>query len=253
MPPRVTLFLVAAVVALGGGLAGTQERRQQTPTIRIDSLAGVDSFSLYCASCHGEGGGGDGPVAPTLRDRPADLTLLAQRARGAFPRDLVRAAITGAGTATAAHGSATMPVWGPIFRAFESDARVRERIDNLVEHVASLQRPTTLPGDPGAQAFRTYCATCHGTSGRGNGPMAGSLRQVPPDLTQFTTRNGGVFPLGRLTRIIDGRDVRAHGDREMPVWGDAFRTGAGSLSPGEVRARIEAIVRYLQGIQERPA
>jgi ethanolamine utilization microcompartment shell protein EutL len=75
---------------------------------------------------------------------------------------------------------------------------------------------------------------------------------MPPDLTQFTRRNGGMFPSERVYRIIDGRDVSSHGDREMPVWGDVFKTLGGS-SAATVKARIDAIVRYLEGIQERPA
>jgi len=57
----------------------------------------------------------------------------------------------------------------------------------------------------------------------------------------------------RLARIIDGRDVAAHGIREMPVWGDAFMASPGAQTPEQVSARIAAIVKYLAGIQERPA
>lgn len=224
---------------------------QQTPPILIDSLAGRDSFELYCAPCHGSGGRGDGPVASALRTRPVDLTSLARRSGGAFPRDRVRGFVEGSGRPLAAHGTTEMPVWGPMFRAFESDARVRERIANLVSHIESLQAPSTAPDDTGGQLFRTYCATCHGTTGRGNGPLAEQLRRMPPDLTQFTKRNGGMFPSERVYRIIDGRDVPSHGDREMPVWGDAFREIRGGSSAAAVKARIDAIVRYLAGIQER--
>jgi mono/diheme cytochrome c family protein len=146
-----------------------------------------------------------------------------------------------------------MPMWGPLFRAFESDARVRERIENLLTHLESMQQGSSGSSDAGAQAFRTYCASCHGTSARGDGPLAVQLRRTPPDLTTFTQRNGGVFPSARLTRIIDGRDVVSHGDREMPVWGDAFKVTRGGLSEDAVKARIAAIVRYLQAIQERAA
>lgn len=226
---------------------------QQAPSILIDSLAGRDSFELYCAPCHGSGGRGDGPVASALRARPADLTALARRNNGAFPRDRVRDFVTGTGRPLAAHGTTEMPVWGPMFRAFESDARARERIANLVTYIESIQAPTTGPDDTGSQLFRTYCASCHGATGRGNGPLAEQLRRMPPDLTQFTRRNGGMFPSERVYRIIDGRDVSSHGDREMPVWGDVFKTVPGGSSAAAVKARIDAIVRYLAGIQERPA
>ncbi|MEQ1575036.1 MAG: c-type cytochrome [Vicinamibacterales bacterium] len=216
-----------------------------------DSLTGADSFDLYCASCHGRGGLGDGSVAPALRARPADLTTLARRNNGAFPRDRVREFIAGAGRTPAAHGTTEMPVWGSLFRAFEADARARLRIENLVSHIESIQVPTTASTDAGSRLFRTYCASCHGLAGRGDGAMAEHLRRSPPDLTRYTQRNGGVFPTARVTRIVDGRDVAAHGDRTMPVWGDAFSTREG-LSASAVSQRIAAIVRYIEGIQERP-
>ena len=136
--------------------------------------------------------------------------------------------------------------------AFESDARARERIANLVSHIESIQAPSTGPNDSGSRLFRTHCSSCHGGTGRGNGPVAGQLRRTPPDLTKYTARNGGVFPRERVYRIIDGRDVASHGDREMPVWGDVFKSG-GAGSPDEVKGRIDAIVQYLEGIQERAA
>jgi mono/diheme cytochrome c family protein len=250
---RTFCALASACLVLAGPAIGAQPRGQQPPSIVGESLTGRESFDRYCAPCHGPGGRGDGPVAPALRTRPADLTRLAQRNDGTFPRDRVRGFVTGADRSLAAHGTTEMPIWGPLFRAFESDARVRERIENLLTHLESLQRPASGATDEGAQAFRTYCASCHGSAARGNGPMTDQLRKPPPDLTKFTTRNGGVFPSERLTRIIDGRDVPAHGDREMPVWGDAFRTSRDGLSADEVKARIAAIVRFLQAIQERPA
>jgi mono/diheme cytochrome c family protein len=115
------------------------------------------------------------------------------------------------------------------------------------------QESSTLRDDPGARLFRTHCATCHGATGRGNGPLAEHLRRMPPDLTKLSAGNGGVFPSERVARIIDGRDVPSHGDREMPVWGDAFSRSREGGTAEAAKARIDAIVRYLQGIQERAA
>jgi mono/diheme cytochrome c family protein len=118
---------------------------------------------------------------------------------------------------------------------------------------APAPRTAGSQAETGARLFRTYCATCHGAAGRGDGPMVGQLRTAPPDLTRFAMRNGGVFPSERVRQIIDGRGVGAHGIREMPVWGDAFRSDPEGLSPAAAQARIDAIVRYLQTIQERTA
>ncbi|MEO8677860.1 MAG: cytochrome c [Vicinamibacterales bacterium] len=113
--------------------------------------------------------------------------------------------------------------------------------------------PAASPGPAldGHELFRTYCASCHGESGHGNGPAADSLRHLPPDLARYSARNGGVFPSERLERIIDGRDVPSHGNREMPVWGDAFRVMPGGVSPETARARIAAILKYVELLQAR--
>ena len=225
----------------------------QVPPLTIDSLAGRDSFDRYCASCHGTSGRGDGPTAAALKSRPTDLTQLARRNGGAYPEERVRRIISGYGDPLAAHGTTEMPVWGPIFRALDpSDTRVAQRIEGLVRYVDVLQEASSAPGDPGAQLFMMHCASCHGSDGRGAGPAASALRRDPPDLTRFTARNGGVFPRERVYRIIDGRDIAAHGDRTMPVWGDAFSRREG-LSEAATKARVDAIVRYLQAIQERAA
>ncbi len=58
---------------------------------------------------------------------------------------------------------------------------------------------------PGSELFRTYCATCHGTSARGDGPLASSMTRKPADLTEIARRNGGLFPTERVSRTIDGK------------------------------------------------
>ena len=102
----------------------------------------------------------------------------------------------------------------------------------------------------GRMLFATYCASCHGIGGRGNGPAAEELRRRPADLTQFAKRNGGVFNGVRIHTIVDGRAVKAHGTMEMPVWGDAFKWREGLPEEG-IKVRIDALVRYLESIQER--
>ena len=220
----------------------------------LDSIAGRDSFEFYCASCHGTGGKGDGPIASALKVPPADLTSLARQNRGAFPRDLVVAVVTGIGRPVPGHGSADMPAWGLIFRGLDPlEPRVKLRIENIVAYVGTLQEPAAGADELGARLFKTHCATCHGLNGRGDGPLAGQLRRLPPDLTRFSARNGDVFPSERLRRIIDGQDVPSHGDREMPVWGDVFRDSRDGATSDSAKARIDAIVKYLQGLQQRAA
>lgn len=109
----------------------------------------------------------------------------------------------------------------------------------------------------GRVTFRTYCASCHGVDGRGDGHVAQYLNVQPSDLTAITQRHDGAFPVDRITAIIDGREpVRGHGSGEMPVWGDIFQSpmaaGSGSGEDGEQRAdrKILELVRFLESIQD---
>jgi mono/diheme cytochrome c family protein len=121
----------------------------------------------------------------------------------------------------------------------------------LTTTVTGAQSPTDAAVvQSGRDLYAVYCASCHGLSGRGNGPAAEELRRRPADLTQFAKRNGGVFNGARLHSIVDGRAVKAHGTIEMPVWGDAFKWREGLPEEG-IRIRIETLVRYLESIQER--
>jgi mono/diheme cytochrome c family protein len=107
----------------------------------------------------------------------------------------------------------------------------------------------------GRLEFMNYCASCHGETGMGNGPVAEYMTVTPPSLTQLALRNDGAFPYLEVFMIIDGRTgIGAHGSA-MPVWGDVFKGhaledttdyGAETI----VRGRILSLVKYLESIQE---
>lgn len=99
--------------------------------------------------------------------------------------------------------------------------------------------------------FFAYCASCHGASGQGDGPVAIELKKRPADLTQLAKNNNGNFPYTRVRAIIDGRGqaLGIHGPAEMPVWGERFRQEGKNDS--QVRGKILNIVDYLVSIQEK--
>lgn len=112
--------------------------------------------------------------------------------------------------------------------------------------------------DPGKREFLSNCATCHGADGKGGVRQPDSLAVAPPDLTQLTKLNAGVFPTARVYETIDGRlAVKSHGPRDMPVWGRIYTAQAapGSDNPyvaeAAVRQRIHALIDYLYLMQER--
>ena len=110
--------------------------------------------------------------------------------------------------------------------------------------------------DAGKREFQRFCATCHGADGKGNGPSASTLNIKPTDLTQLSKNHGGVFLFWRVYEKINGADeapIRAHGTREMPIWGERFHLERGASEDYQmgVRGRLLALVYYLQSIQEK--
>src|SRR5579872_7071818 len=90
----------------------------------------------------------------------------------------------------------------------------------------TIQHTTVKSTSPasGEEMFKTYCAVCHGTDGKGGGPAASALKVPPADLTQLSKKNGGKFPALKVMSAIRGEgDLPAHGTKEMPVWGSLFR------------------------------
>jgi Cytochrome c len=121
--------------------------------------------------------------------------------------------------------------------------------------------------DLGKNEFQSSCAACHGVDGKGKGQLSAELKSAPSDLTILAKKNNGVFPYKAVTEVIDGRKVvKAHGTREMPIWGYRY-TPMPKISPDAkkayqslneyyysetlIRNRILAIVDYLYRIQAK--
>lgn len=128
-------LLVAAALAFG---IRAQERIPREPMLQKTTV-GSELYRFYCSNCHGLDARGR-PATGAMREAAPDLTLLSMNNGGLFPREAVRDIITNGASRTGVHGTADMPVWGTIFRAFEpNDTMVDVRIDNLVRHLESLQ------------------------------------------------------------------------------------------------------------------
>lgn len=123
----------------------------------------------------------------------------------------------------------------------------------LVWHVAQAQ-PAKV--DLGKREFEARCASCHGVNGKGYGPLADLLRRSPADLTQLARQNGGILPMDRLYDSITGDSVLAHGSRDMPVWGQVYRSDAASYyydvpynAEAYTRARVLSLLEYINRLQ----
>lgn len=117
---------------------------------------------------------------------------------------------------------------------------------------AQAAERAVTPFDRGFPAYQRYCQSCHGEWGKGDGRVAKWLKVPPTDLTRISESNAGEFPAERLARVIDGREeVRAHGSREMPIWGKVF---AEDVEGAEVEAvvgervfELVEVLRWLDG------
>jgi mono/diheme cytochrome c family protein len=129
---RVLLGALLTIAVASPAVAGDTPESKET---------GESIYRVYCTSCHGTEGKGDGQIADALRIRPADLTLLASHNNGKFDADQVFKIIDGRKTVKG-HGGADMPIWGDAFKTSHGgydEAAVKLKIESLVEYLESIQ------------------------------------------------------------------------------------------------------------------
>ncbi|HEY2119841.1 MAG TPA: cytochrome c [Candidatus Acidoferrum sp.] len=131
-------LLVASTVTLAQ--ATTQPVVKKVPIQQTSAASGKDMYDAYCAPCHGTDGKGNGPAASAMKSAPVDLTQLTKKHDGKYPAAYV-AGVLRFGNGPASHGSADMPVWGPLFRSLDKyhDAVEQQRVSNLVNYIETLQ------------------------------------------------------------------------------------------------------------------
>lgn len=115
----------------------------------------------------------------------------------------------------------------------------------------SVQAESTVEQEVGQEVgeleYSSYCASCHGADGKGNGPKANKLSTTPTDLTLLSKANGGSFPETAVYNIIDGRRVGDFHGQEMPIWGEYLQEVEGNEDA--VNERISNLIEYVKGLQ----
>jgi mono/diheme cytochrome c family protein len=103
----------------------------------------------------------------------------------------------------------------------------------------------------GKDTFAAVCAACHGTDGKGQGPVAPALAKPVPDLTRMAERNKGKFDDAAAHAAVygKGRMPAAHGTVDMPIWGPIFERG--DIYPQRATLRIKNLIDYLESIQQK--
>lgn len=127
-------------ILLGAGLSVAWVFAQQQVPRRNTTVDGATLYRQHCAVCHGTNAKGNGPMAMLLTSQVPDLTQLAGRNGGKFPRMWIDQIISGEATLKGSHGTREMPVWGPVFSEVEADVdRGNVRVDNLARYLETLQ------------------------------------------------------------------------------------------------------------------
>jgi mono/diheme cytochrome c family protein len=114
-----------------------------------------------------------------------------------------------------------------------------------IKHVtATYTSPTS-----GKEMFNSYCASCHGVDGKGDGPAAPALKMPATNLTMLSVKNGSTFPEAHVAAVLQGTAMTAApGSKEMPVWGPIFLT-MGGHSAAQVQLRVRNLTNHLESIQ----
>jgi mono/diheme cytochrome c family protein len=139
MLKSLSVVVTAALLAVSLSFAD-QSQKIVIPVNKTAANDGKQMYTNYCAPCHGTDGKGRGPAASALKTQPTDLTVLRKHHNGKFP-DTHVVAILQFGTEEPAHGSAAMPVWGPILgNMSRTNTQDKElRITNLTRYLESIQ------------------------------------------------------------------------------------------------------------------
>lgn len=111
-----------------------------------DEHLGLIEYEVACLPCHGVDGRGDGPLGPSLKTRPSDLTRISKSNGGRFPTSKITEFIDGRAS-VAAHGSRDMPVWGDRYRVSSSPDETQREVEQhalaqmnvLVRYLEAIQ------------------------------------------------------------------------------------------------------------------
>ncbi len=203
------IFASVALVALG--CRASHPPRPTPPATDPRVARGAVLYAAYCAGCHGADGRGDGPVAYTLRLRPANLRerdLLA----GASDAEITDRIVSGAPLRT---------------RPRRSDFATERQVGALEDYVLALDGRPWERIRAGRVVYENACGPCHGAYGTGEGVIGSMLMRAPADLHLESPR----YTDAALAAVV------RNGVGAMPAMGDLLR-------PDEVR-QVVAYVRLL--------
>jgi mono/diheme cytochrome c family protein len=147
----VLFGIIIAIIFAGTTFAQVQIKEAPLTWQQAALTDGEELYVELCAVCHGNGAKGDGPAAPAMSKPVTDLTTMAAKNEGVFPRKAIEKSIAGE-SRVVSHGTIEMPIWGSIFeesrpdwRTFRREGAAKQKIYNLTEYLATLQVEDAQP------------------------------------------------------------------------------------------------------------
>jgi mono/diheme cytochrome c family protein len=264
----IFLFVLIAIRLVPARLPGVADVMQEpaTPAEETALAAGKRLYANYCSACHGEKGDGNGPAAKFLNPKPRNFgegkfRLVSTVNRRPTDQDLLRVlerGMPGSAMFPFAHLSEAdrqalvayvhfLETTAFVERSRREAAEQGEEIDSeeLARNVKQVLQPgaalavaAELPpsraeaATRGRDLYTRQCASCHGTTGKGDGAQ----EQKNDDGTPTRPRDfgRGIFKGGRehpqlYTRILLG----------MP--GSPMPSSLSSMKPSEANDLIAYI------------
>ena len=95
------------------------------------------------------------------------------------------------------------------------------------------------PAYEGRRLYVSYCQLCHGTDGKGDGPLAKAMKIDVADLTTTVRSRSDTILMKIITgegrQTITGRDRHNLLSEAMPEWKDVF-----------TESQVQALIAYLR-------
>jgi len=142
-----------------------------------------------------------------------------------------------------------------LFAAFALTAWSQEKPSGASQEKTIKKVPIThTSAASGEEMYMSYCAACHGKTGKGDGPAASALKTPPTDLTVLAKNNNGKFPSDHVASVLRfGTPTPAHGAKDMPIWGSLFSAlhGRTTGTDAVVQLRISNLTTYIESLQAK--
>ncbi|HWA56772.1 MAG TPA: FTR1 family protein [Gemmatimonadales bacterium] len=228
------MFLIVAVhltAALLGGTPDPTETQQATTIRRIATSAAL------AAEEYGIGVAGGRVVAPAEVEEAQLFLQEARRSAGVLPPAIGSAVINSLDSLLGMVRRTAPP------DSVEHQARAFAQALAQQFNLTLEEIPAVAPAlSRGEQVYRSQCATCHGPTGRGDGPAAAGLTPTPADLTDFR-KLATTTPLDFFRRVtigVAGTSMPAYESRLSPEERWAVASYASTLRLPAARGEVPA-------------